>query len=60
MEKKYYTTTDIRAYALRNKATYTHASLAFITLTFTNRLGRSCKVAFDRVDALVWKKKNIR
>lgn len=60
MKKKYYTKAEIVEFATKNKATCTHASLAFSSFIFTNRVGRTCKVAFDRVDHGVWQKKILK
>ena len=58
MKKKFFTSAEIIEFATVNKATCVHASMAFRSFTFTNRVGRSCKVVFNRVDPCVWEKKN--
>ena len=60
MKKKYYTSSEVIEFATQNKAACTHASMAFRSFTFTNRVGRSCKVVFDRIDHCVWRKKIVK
>jgi len=60
MKRKYYTSSEIVEFATINKATCTFASLAIRSFTFTNRVGRSCKVVFDRIEPCVWQKKIVK
>jgi hypothetical protein len=59
MTKKYYTSTDIQAYAIRNKAVCTFASLSVRVFKGWTAKG-SYEVKFHRVEPCVWMKKVVR
>jgi hypothetical protein len=59
MKRKYYTSTDIQAYAIRNKAVCTFGGLNLRIFKGWTAKG-SYEVKFHRVDAFVWEKKIVR
>lgn len=59
MKKKYYTSTEIQAYAIRNKAVCTFGGVNLRVFKGWTAKGQY-EVKFHRVDALVWEKKIVK